>query len=196
MNSDNDVTWYIGNHLLLDVVAPKDYADPSSPVAVGGAVNGVDSVLARVFDKRVKSVLTQDEVATALTIIPESVDGLAVGDTITIEESNGSFTRHPVTIIDTDTKLVTFTTGLTVGAKAGARYWKTYGTGEVVGVGYGTPSVTESDWGYVFDISYTYDADLRRDLRLEAMVIVHLSSTGAHYTRAWDVIMAEALGNP
>ncbi|KKL06282.1 hypothetical protein LCGC14_2597560, partial [marine sediment metagenome] len=43
---------------------------------------------------------------------------------------------------------------------------------------------------------YTYDTALRRDEKLEAVAVLHLASTGAHYTRSWDVIMAEATGAP
>ncbi len=186
------VTWPIGNSLLLDVVAPLDYIVPSVPAAIGGAVNGVDDVTGYLFSKRVKSVLTGGEAASALTITVESVEDLVVTDNITIEESDGSFTKHPVTDVDATTKIITFTTGLTAGAKTGARYWKTYGSDSVVGVEYGTPDADETDWGYVYEFPYTYDSDLRRDENLEAMAVLHLASTGAHYTEIWDVIMAES----
>lgn len=193
----NHVTWNIGNSLLLDVVAPLDHIVPSAPTAVTGAVDsGADTVKGYLFSRRVKSVLTGDEDASALTITVESVKGLVVADIITIEESDGSFTRHPVTIIVADTKVITFTTGLSAGAKAGARYWKTYGSAPVVGVEYGTAAATETDWGYVYEFPYTYDSKLRRDEKLEAMAVLHLDSTGAHYTQSWDVIMAEATGAP
>ncbi len=189
--SNKHVTWVLGNSLLLDVVAPLDHIVPSVPAAISGAVDGADTVKGYVFSKRVKSVLTGDEAASALTITVESVEGLVATDNITIEESDGSFTKHPVTDVDATTKIITFTTGLTAGAKTGARYWKTYGSDPVVGVAYGTADAAETDWGYVYEFPYTYDSDLRRDESLEAMAVLHLASTGAHYTEIWDVITAE-----
>ena len=193
----NYVTWNLGCTLLLNVPFPLDFIIPSAPAAIGGAVDGTDIIKGYIFSSRVQSVLTGDESASALTITVKSVDGLAVDDNITIEESDGTYTKHPVTVIDTATKIITFTTGLTAGAKAGARYWKTYGSAPVVGVSYGgTPDPDTEDWGYVYEFPYTYDTALRRDEKLEAVAVLHLASTGAHYTRSWDVIMAEATGAP
>ncbi len=189
---DNNVTWFQGNNLLLDVVAPLDHIDPSVPAVMDSAT----TVQAHLFSKEVKSTATGAESAAALTITLEKVVGLAVGDVLTIEETDGSFTRHPVTIIDTATNLVTFTTGLAAGSAVGARVWKTYGSAVVTGAFYGTAATDTTTWGYVFDFAYTYDAKLRRGLRLEAMAVLHKTSTGAHYTRTWDVIVAEALGAP
>ncbi len=193
---DNHVTWSIGTSLLLDVVAPLDYIVPSVPVAISGAVDGVDTVKAYLFSKRVKSVLSADAPLANPTITVESVDGLLVLDFITIEEVDGTLSRHRVSAIDASTLVITFDTILAAGAKTGARYWKTLGSAPVVGVLYGTADVAETDWGYVYEFPYTYDSDLRRDEILEAMAVLHLTSTGAHYTRSWDVIMAEATGAP
>ena len=192
---DNHATWSIGTNLLLDVVAPLDYIIPSVPAAISGAVDGTDTVKGYLFSHRVKSVLSADAGAAAVTISVESVDSLAVNDNITIEEGDGSFSKHRVS--DITLLVITFDTALgAAGAKTGARYWKTYGSAPVVGVAYGTADAAETDWGYVYEFPYTYDSDLRRDEKLEAMAVLHLDSTGAHYTRSWDVIMAEATGAP
>ncbi len=192
----NYVTWNLGCSLLLDVPFPLDYIIPSAPAAIGGAVDGTDTVKGYLFSHRVKSVLSADAAAAAVTISVESVDSLAVNDNITIEEGDGSFSKHRVS--DITLLVITFDTALGAsGAKAGARYWKTYGSDPVVGVSYGgTPAATTEDWGYVYEFPYTYDTALRRDETLEAMAVLHLTSTGAHYTRSWDVIMAEATGAP
>ena len=192
----NYVTWNIGTSLLLNVPFPLDYIVPSVPAAIGGAVDGVDIVKGYLFSKRVKSVLSADAAASAVAITVESVEGLVVNDNITIEEGDGSFTKHRVSAIAL--LVITFDTALGAdGAKAGARYWKTYGSAPVVGVSYGgTPDPDTEDWGYVYEFPYTYDTALRRDEKLEAVAVLHLASTGAHYTRSWDVIMAEATGAP
>ena len=183
--------FYLGNGLLLNVIAPLDYGpDPAVPVVLDAA----SSKIAHLFDKDVKSQATV--AGSGLTVTLESVKDLAVSDIITIEEDDGLFTRHPVTVIDTATKLVTFTTGLGGGFEAGARVWKTYGSSSVTGTAYGTPAVTTTDWGYVFEFTYDYDMKLRRNQRLEAMVVLKKASTGANYTRTWDVMVAEPYGTP
>lgn len=187
------VNWYLGNGLLLNVIAPLDYGpDPAVPVTM----NSATTKTAHLFDKDVKSQATV--AGSGLTVTLESVVDLAVNDIITIEEDDGAFTRHTVTVIDTATKLVTFTTALGSAFEAGARVWKTYGglAGQVTGTSYGTAAVTTTDWGYVFEIAYDYDLKLRRNQRLEAMVVLKKASTGANYTRTWDVIVAEPYGTP
>ncbi len=192
---ENAVTWYLGNALLLNLVAPKDfYPDPSTPVVLDAA----ETIEAHLFSKRVKSTTTKDEVQAALTVTLEKVSDFAVGDTITLEEADGNFTRHPVTDVDSATNIVTFTTGINAagGMKLGARVWKTYGTVVVTGVFYGSASLSEIKWGYVYAFPHTYDTAIRRTESLEAMAVLDKNSTGAHYTRTWDVIIAEPLGSP
>lgn len=186
------VNWYRGNHLLLDVVAPLDKVDPSAHVVMDAAT----TIQAHIFSKRTKSTASAAEAAAAVTITLDDLTDLAVGDVITIEESDGNFTRHPVTVLAPTTKIVTFTTGLTVGSVIGARVWKTYGAAVVTGVAYGTADVAKTDWGYVFDVPYTYDTTIRRNENLEAMAVLHKTSTTAHYEQLWDVILAEAYGPP
>ena len=193
----NYVTWNIGTSLLLNIPYPLDHIIPSAPAAIGGAVDGVDTVKGYLFSHRVKSVLSADAPLANATITVESVAGLEVLQFITIEEGNGTWSKHRVSAIDATTLIITFDTVLAFGAKAGARYWRTFGTNPVVGVSYGgTPDPDTEDWGYVYEFPYTYDTALRRDEKLEAVAVLHLASTGAHYTRSWDVIMAEATGAP
>lgn len=187
-----DFTWPIGNNLLIDLIAPLDELDPSAKVVMDSAT----TITGHALSKRAKSVATAVEAAAAVTITLESVVNFAVGDEILIEETDGTFTRHPITVIDTATKIVTFTTGLTVGSGIEARVWKTYGSAVITGVSYGTAAVAETNWGYVFDFPYDYDSELTRGLQLEIMAVLHKTSTGAHYTRTWNVIMSESYGNP
>ena len=185
--------WYLGNGLLLNVIAPLDYGpDPAVPVVMDAATTKT----AHLFDNDVKSQATV--AGSGLTVPLESVEGLAFLDIITIEEGDGAFTRHTVTVIDTATKLVTFTTALGNAFEAGARVWKTYGglAGQITGAAYGTADVATTDWGYVFEFAYDYDMKLRRNQRLEAMVVLKKSSTGANYTRTWDVMVTEPYGTP
>lgn len=187
---NESANWYRGNHLLLDLVAPLDHLDPSTPVVMDSAT----TIQAHMFSKQTKSTASKVEAAAALTITLDDLTDLAVGDIITIEESDVTYTRHPVTVIDTTTKVVTFTTGLTVGSVIGARVWKTYGAAVVTGVAYGTADVAKDDWGYVFDFPYTYDTEILRNELLEAMTVLHKNSTSAHYEKLWDVMQPEAYG--
>lgn len=190
---NDQVVWYLGNNLLLDCVAPLDYgANPAAPIVMDAAT----TKQGHLFSKNVKSVTSKSEASAATTVTLESVTGLTNSDTITIEETDGTWSRHPVTGVDAATKIVTFTTGLTDGAAVGARVWKTYGTAVVEATAYGTAGVASTTWGYAIDFTYDYDTAIRRDEKLEAMAVLHKASTGGHWTKIWDVIVAEPYGTP
>jgi len=185
-----DVTWYMGNSLLLDVVAPLYYyPDPAVPV-----IFVPTTIEAHLFDKEARSVTTQAELAAATTITLESVNGLADDDVLTVGMDDGTFERVTIAASGITGKVVTFSPGFTAACAKGARVWKTYGAAVVTGVLYGSAAVDSTNWGYVWSFAPDYDSNLRRDLRLEAMAI--LIQAGIQYTRTWDVIMAEPYGNP
>ncbi len=195
MSSDN-VTWPLGNSLLLDCTAPLDYMDPSAPVAIevgGGAVTATGHVLST----RVKGIQTIDAAiaATTATMATDEADRFANGEVILIEHEDGTFGRYTIDSAPA-AGVFTFTPGLTVAVKAGARIWKTFGSAAATGAVYGTPIATGSKWGYVIEFPHNYDGELRRQQELEAMAIVDQAATGAHWTRAWRVIVAEPYGNP
>lgn len=189
------VNWYMGNGLLLNVIAPLDYGpNPSVPVVMDSA----STVTAHLFDKDVKSTTTKSETAATSAVYLESVVGFSVGDEITIEETDATFLRRTIANIGDggDPKRIGISVSLPTGCAKGARVWKTYGNAVVTGIAYGTPLVTTTDWGYVFEFVPNYDSNLIRNQRLEAMVVLKKSSTSASYTRTWEVIVAEPYGTP
>jgi hypothetical protein len=187
------VNWCIGNGLQLNVVAPLDYSpNPSVPVVMDAAT----TVTGYIFDKLAKNTCSAAASASAVLVVVDSVSHFTDGDDITVEETDGTLTRHTNIVITASTKTIAFTTGLTVGAAVGARVWKHYGAEVVTGVFYGTAAVDSSAWGYLYDFRYDYDSALRRNLRLEAMAVLHKSSTSGHFTQTWDVVMTEPFGNP
>lgn len=187
----NNVTWYMNNPLLLDIVAPIDHADPSALVVVDAA-----DVSVYVLDKVAKTVTTA--AGATVTVIPIQKDVFAAGDVLYIEDEAAEFFK--VTVSDASTVgEVTVTPACSF--SIGGRVWKAYGDSasyasiDVSGE-YGTAALTSSNWGYVVEIPYTYDSRLRRDLTLEVYAVLTKTGTGARYTRAWDVIMAEPRGAP
>jgi hypothetical protein len=187
-----NVNWYIGNGLQINVIAPLDYSpDPSNPVVMDAATTKSGLIL----DKNAKTTCSAEAAVSATSIVVDSLSNFVAGDDITIEETDGTFTRHTNIVLAAATKTIAFTTGLTAGAAVGARVWRHYGA-VVTGVAYGTPAVRDTNWGYLFDFNYAFDSDLRRNLHLEALVFLNKTSTSGHYTEMWDVIMTEPFGNP
>lgn len=192
----NNVTWPLGNSLLLDCVAPMDYGDPSTPVAVvasGGSV----TVTGHILSARVKGVTLNASNAgsnSGILLDPREGANFTAGDRILIEHGVRTYGRY--TLVGETNGNLTISPALTAFTKVGARIWKTFGGAALAGSLYGTPSNVTQNWGYVMEAPYDYDGDLRRAQSLEALAIVSQAGTGAHWQHVWKVSIAEEYGNP
>ena len=192
----NNVTWPLGNSLLLDCVAPMDYTDPSAPVAVeagGGAV----TVTGHILSARVKGVTLNASNAgsnSGILLDPREGDNFTAGDIILIEHGARTYGRY--TLVSETNGNLTISPALTAATDVGARIWKTFGAAALTGTVYGTPSSVTQNWGYVIEAPYNYDGALRRGQALEALAVVHQFVTGAHWQHMWRVAIAEEYGSP
>lgn len=195
--NEQNVTWYMDEDLLLNVVAPLDYwPDPAVPVPLAGTIIAIG----RIVDKRVKTVTTATAAISATTInIQEPGSLFAANEVILIEQFDGTF--HNATVSDNSDNSLIFSPATAKAVGRGARVWKLYGpvgTAGAAGVLYGTPNAADdTGWGYVALINHDFLSEYyRRDLKLEAIFTIDESVSGAKYQRMWNVITAESRGAP
>lgn len=190
MSSSNEVTWYKGNELLLDIVAPLDGQDPSAPVVMDSAVGA-----GYLFDKRIRVNITGTAAGAQMTLPVDDTSELAVGDRMVVMLEDGSLQQ--LTVDTLTATQITFTANLTDSVHAGSLLRKVVGvSAAVVGAAYGTPAVGTSNWGYTFGFDHQYSPFSGRDMLIEAYVRLEKVATGAVYSRSWDVAVADARGAP
>lgn len=187
----NEVTWYEGNELTLDIVAPIDYADPSTPVVMdSGTATGY------LFERDGEGKMASQ--AAASQPVLNVVDGtlLTAADRVVVLGNDNKLYQHEVdSIVD---NAVTLTANLTQIVAAGSPVRKVAGTQAplVVTPHYGTASLASTEWGYVIPIDHAYAPDIPRDRAIEAYVTVEKAATSALYSKSWDVLLARAKGAP
>lgn len=193
--------WLIGESLFIDVVAPKDGADPSAPIPIPDTA----VAQARVYIAGVESRLADSHAqpftgSVTLTDTLASV-GFVNNTDVSIEADGNLYEDNTINAVTDNTIQLANTT--TVDLSAGARVRQiahTTGDAFATGASYGTFDVTEATgWGFTFEIPFDFvqgqnfavDPQMNAGAKFIVDVSIFDSASGAKWEQEWEVLVID-----